>query len=275
MSLTYQSIAKHPKCFQKLTGLSLKEFSDMVEKVRPAYLKWESQKKSSGRCSGFVGLEDKLLCLMMYYRTYITHTFLGYLFGVHNANVCRMFKVIESMVAKVIHIKKDRTLTQDKVMAILTDVTEIATQRPKKKQKDKYSGKKKRHTLKSELGIREDGKIIHLSKVHGGRTHDFTIRKQEKPFCRESVKVVDSGFQGLQKREQNVWLPFKGTRKKPLTGGQKDHNKALAQLRIKIENKIGEMKVFQILSQRYRNFQKKLHLRLNVIAGLVNMKHGF
>ena len=135
MSLSYQSIAKHPKCFQKLTGLSVQEFAEMVDKVRPAYLKWEDKKKASGRPSGFASLEDKLLCMMMYYRTYITHTFLGYLFNVHNANVCRMFKVLESMVAKVIHIKKDRTLTQDKVMAILADVTEVSTQRPKKKKK--------------------------------------------------------------------------------------------------------------------------------------------
>jgi hypothetical protein len=275
MSLSYRSLSKSPRCFQKLTGLSLREFADMVEKVRPVYSKWEQQKKSLGRPSGFASLEDKVLCLMMYYRTYITHTFLGYLFGVHNANVCRLLKVMEPLVAKAISLKKDRTLTQDQVTAILADVTEVATQRPRKKQKDKYSGKKKRHTLKAELGMREDGKIIHISKVYGGRTHDFTIRKKEKPFCRDSVKVVDSGFQGLQKREQNVWLPFKGTKKKPLTKEQKSHNKALAQLRIKIENKIGEMKVFQILSQRYRNFQKKLHLRLNVIVGLVNMKHGF
>ena len=275
MSLSYQSIAEHPRCFQKLVGISINEFTEMLEKVRPAYLKWESKKKSSGRPSGFIGLEDKLLCLMMYYRTYITHTFLGYLFNVHNANVCRMFKVLEPMVAKTIHIKKDRILTQDKVMAILADVTEVSTQRPKKKQKDKYSGKKKRHTLKSELGMSEDGKIIHVSQVHGGRTHDFTIRKSEKPFCKDSVKIVDSGFQGLQKREQNVWLPFKGTKKKPLTKKQKEHNKALAQLRIRIENKIGEMKIFKILSEKYRNFQKKLHMRLNIIAGIVNMKHGF
>lgn len=123
--------------------------------------------------------------------------------------------------------------------------------------------------------MREDGKIIHVSRVYGGRVHDFTIRKNEKPFCRESVKVVDSGYQGLQKREKNVLLPFKGTKKTPLTKEQKSHNKALAQLWIKIENKLREMKVFQILSQRYLNFQKKLHLRLNVIAGLVNMKHDF
>lgn len=275
MALSYRSLVKHPHCFQKLTGLSIKEFIEITEKVRPNYIKWEEDKKASGRPSGFEGLEDKVLCLMMYYRTYITHTFLGYLFNLHNANVCRLFKVLEPMVAKSISIKKDRTLTQDKVLSILADVTEISTQRPKKKQKEKYSGKKKRHTLKSELAIREDGKIIHLSRVYGGRTHDFKIRKCEKPFGRDSTKVVDSGYQGLQKREQNVWLPFKGTKKKPLTQEQKDHNKALAQLRIKIEHKIGEIKVFKIASERYRNFQKKLHMRLNILAGAVNIKHGF
>lgn len=33
MSLLYQSIAKHSQCFQKLTGLSMNEFTEMVEKV--------------------------------------------------------------------------------------------------------------------------------------------------------------------------------------------------------------------------------------------------
>ena len=182
MSLPYQSLVKHPYCFQKLTGLSIKEFTEMAEKVRPVYVKWEGIKKIPGTPSGFRSLEDKLLCLIMYYRTYVTHTFLGYLFNLHNANVCRMFKILEPMVAKTIHIKKDRTLTQEKVLSILADVTEVPTQIPKKKQCEKYSGKKKRHTLKSELAIREDGKNIHVSKVYGRRTHDFKIRKSEKPF---------------------------------------------------------------------------------------------
>jgi hypothetical protein len=65
MSLSYESIAKRPQCFQKLTGLSIKEFTEMFEKVRPVYLKWEDKKKASGRPSGFAGLEDKLLCLII------------------------------------------------------------------------------------------------------------------------------------------------------------------------------------------------------------------
>lgn len=91
------------------------------------------------------------------------HTFWGYFFDLHNANGCGLFKVSEPVIAKTIHIKKDQTLTRDKVSSILTDVTEVTTQRPKKKQKEKYLAKKKRQTLKSELAMREDGKIIHVS----------------------------------------------------------------------------------------------------------------
>lgn len=275
MSLTYQSISKHPVCFRSLTGVTLSEFIQIVDKVRPLYTGVEKLKKISGRPSGFKSLEDKILCLILYYRTYITHTFLGYLFGLHNANVCRMFKVLEPMLARTIKITKDRTLTKDKVLAILADVTEVPTQRPVKKQKEKYSGKKKRHTLKSEISMQENGKIIGISKVYGGRVHDFTIRKKEKPFCPESTKLVDSGYQGLQKRESNVLLPFKGSKKNPLTQEKKNHNKAHATLRVPIENKISELKIFKIISGVYRNFQKKFHMRLNIVAGIINLRHGF
>lgn len=276
MSMNSIALSKRPRVFQSLVGLKVSEFEDIVTKVRGVYEEAQQSKKAQGRPSGFKSLEDKLLCLLMYYRTYVSQTFLGYLFNVHNANVSRMFKKMEPMVAGVIKIKKDRTLTEDKVSALLVDVTEVSTQRPQKKQKDKYSGKKqKRHTLKVEVGMDENGRIMHLSKVHGGRKHDFSIRKSEKPFCRDAVKIVDSGYQGLQKRQKNVWLPYKGSKKKPLSKEQKLHNKALSQIRVSIENKIAELKVFNILRDRYRNFQRKLHLRINIIAGLVNMKHGF
>lgn len=275
MGLNYANLSKTPKTFQSLSGVSVEEFRKIVEIARSGYGELMAQKKSAGRNSGFSSLEDKVLCILMYYRTYVSQTFLGYLFGLHNANVCRMMKKVEPLLAGALSIRKDRTLTEQKVMAILADVTEINTQRPEKKQKEKYSGKKKRHTLKAEMAIREDGCIIHVSKVYGGRTHDFKIRKSEKPFQRDSVKIVDSGYQGLQKRERNVWLPYKGSKKKPLSPEQKSHNRALASLRVKIENKFAEFKTFKILSDKYRNFQKKLHLRINIIAGLLNLRHGF
>ena len=67
---------------------------------------------------------------------------------------------------------------------------------------------------------------------------------------------------------------YKKYRKKPLTDEQKEHNRKLASFRMRVENKICEIKIFKIISNVYRNFQKKYHMRFNIIAGIVNLKHG-
>lgn len=216
-----------------------------------------------------------MLALLLYYRTYITHEFIGFLVGLDNSNVCRLFKKLEPILARKITITKDRTLTQEEVIKILADVTEQPTQRPKKKQKRSYSGKKKRHTLKAEIIMQDSGKILSVSKTFRGSIHDFHIRKIGKPPPSNSKKYADSGYQGWQKIAKDVVLPFKATKKNPLNKGQKKHNHDLASFRAMIENKIRDIKIFKILSYVYRNFQKKHNMRLNIIAGIVNLKYGF
>jgi len=107
------------------------------------------------------------------------------------------------------------------------------------------------------------------------RVHDFRIRKGEKPLPRESLKLADSGYQGWQKLQSHGMIPYKKSKKNPLTKEQKEHNRKLTSIRIRIEHKIREIKVFRIMSEVYRNFQKKYNLRFNIIAGLVNFKHAF
>ncbi len=68
------------------------------------------------------------------------------------------------------------------IYSILIDVTEQGTQKARKKQKEFYSGKKKRHTLKTEVVLREDGKILAVSRTAKGRVHDFRMRKEGKPL---------------------------------------------------------------------------------------------
>jgi hypothetical protein len=178
---------------------------------------------------------------------------------------------MESLLAKKITIQKDRSLTAEKVLQILVDVSEQPTQR----QKQSYSGKKKRHTIKTEIALQEDGRILSVSKSHKGRVHDFRIRKGEKLLPRESLKLADSGYQGWQKLQSNVIIPYKKSKKRSLTKQQKEHNRKLASIRMSVEHKIREIKVFKIMSEVYRNFQKKYNLRFNIIAGLVNFKHAF
>lgn len=278
MQLSYQRLRRKPHIFLRLTGTTIIEFEQMIDMVKSL---WEHEieniKKRPGRTSQLKYFEDKLLVLLIYYRTYITHEFVGYLFGLHNANICRLFKKLEPLVARKLIIKKDRSLTQEEVIKILVDVTEQPTQRPKKKSKQRkhYSGKKKRHTLKAEIVMQDNGRIMSASRTRPGRTHDFRIRKEGKPLNGNSEKYVDSGYQGLQKRVNNVTLPFKRRKNRPLTYEQKKHNKLLSSTRIRVENKIREIKTFKIMAETYRNFQRKHNLRFNIIAGIVNLKHAF
>jgi len=172
---------------------------------------------------------------------------------------------MEPLLAKKVTIKKDRTLTPERILKILADVTEQPIQRPKdsKKRKKSYSGKKKTTTIKTEIIIEESGQILSVSKSHRGRMHDFRIRKQEKMLPRDSIKHADSGYQGWQKVQSNVVIPYKRYRKKPLTEEQKEHNRKLASFRMRVENKIREIKIFKIISNVYRNFQKKYNMRFN------------
>jgi hypothetical protein len=82
------------------------------------------------------------------------------------------------------------------VLKLLADVTEQPTQKLIKKQKKSYSGKKRRHTIKTEIIVRDDGKILSVSKSHKGRVHDFKIRKGERFLPRGSVKIADAGYLG-------------------------------------------------------------------------------
>lgn len=275
MSLNYKSLRKEPRNFLQLTGLKVKEFEEVINRVKSSWEFIEGKKKCHGRNSHLATFEDKVLCVMIYYRSYITHSFLGYLFNLHNSNICRLLKKIEPILARKVSIKKDRSLTSDKILKILADVTEQAIQRPKRGQRKAYSGKKKQHTLKTEIVMEEGGRILSVSKAYQGKMHDFRIRKQEKPLPITSIKHADSGYQGWQKLQRNVLIPFKRSKKHPLTAEQKKHNKMLASFRMKIEHKIREIKIFKIMAEKYRNFQAKHNMRFNIIAGIVNLKHSF
>src|ERR1700733_13107173 len=138
MGLNYKKLMRQPHSFLQITGLRIVEFDEIVSKVRGDVERLEAEKKCHGRNSHLATIEDKILCIFVYYRTYITHTFLGYLFNLHNSNICRVLKKLEPIMANKITIKKDRSLTPEKLLKMLADVTEQRTQRPSKKKKKSY-----------------------------------------------------------------------------------------------------------------------------------------
>ena len=82
--------------------------------------------------------------------------------------------------------------------------------------------------------------------------------------------VSDSGYQGIKELYPASYLPKKKTKKNPLTSSDKARNKYLSSIRILVENVLCKLKLFKILSERYRNRRKRFCLRFNLIAGIYN-----
>ena len=276
MKFSYERLRKQPRNFHGITGLSIEEFEQIALKCTP---EWDKKviepKKLSGRPYGVGDLKEHLLSLFIYYRCYTTQEFIGMLYGVDDSCICRSIKRIEPILAKIIAIKKDRTLSQHDLETVIIDCTEQPIERPKKRQRKYYSGKKKQHTIKKEIQMTEEGRIVSTSKPHPGKDHDFEVRKRGSPLPRHCRAYADSGYQGLDKLHHATEIPYKKPKRSSLSKEEREYNRALSSFRIRIENKIRELKIFRIIGEKYRNKRRGYGLKFDIVAGIVNFKHGF
>jgi transposase len=106
-----------------------------------------------------------------------------------------------------------------------------------------------------------------------GSQHDFRLFKNSCSTISPSTCVLaDSGYQGLAQLHPNSQTPAKKSKLRPLSKEQKAANRVLSRKRILIENIIRRLKIFRILSERYRNRRKRFRLRFNLIAAICNME---
>ena len=142
-----------------------------------------------------------------------------------------------------------------------------------KKQKQFYSGKKKRHTQKTQIVADKASCKIICTNYEKGRRHDFRLLKESKVrFLAETKTLVDSGYQGLQKIHASTVMPKKNSKKYPLTKEQKAQNRQISSDRVRCENIIGYLKRFRIIAEKYRNRRKRFALRFNLIAAIYNLE---
>jgi len=127
--------------------------------------------------------------------------------------------------------------------------------------------------LKSQVVIDGSSKEV-ICTAHGrGTTHDFALYKQSQLELHQSLELLaDSGYQGLSKLHDKSRTPKKRSKKRSLTKDERRANRELSQRRIVVENVIRSLKIFRILSERYRNRRKRFSLRFNLIAGLYNFE---
>lgn len=111
--------------------------------------------------------------------------------------------------------------------------------------------------------------------VGKGREHDFNLFKRSQVRFKPKTKArADRGYQGIQHQHSNSQTPIRKLAKKTnktLSSQQKAYNREWASKRMAIEHIVGKLKVFRILSERYRNRRRRFGRRLNLIAALYNL----
>lgn len=212
MMLRYSKLAKMEPSFRSFTGLEVSEFDSLYERIRQDYEKSERERLSRPKRKRDVGgggkfklpLRERLLMLLVYYRLYTTLALVGFLVDLDGSNVWRDIRYLEPLVRSCILIPKKvhkltrRLRTIEEVeeffpgFKAFIDATEQEIPRPKKdarKRKSHYSGKKKRHTVKTQLTFTSKGLIVHRTNHARGRRHDLDVYRERHPDTRGSRRT--------------------------------------------------------------------------------------
>ena len=135
--------------FKRLTGVSLKTFKRMVKEVRN-YEKKIVKKRGNSRSRPYkLSIEDQILMMLMYYREYRTQFHIGETYGIHESNVSKNIRRIESILKRCKKFelpgKKKLSGTNHQYEVIIVDATESPIERPKKKTSLLFREKEKAH----------------------------------------------------------------------------------------------------------------------------------
>jgi hypothetical protein len=132
------------KKFLRVVGLPRGCFISLVEKINLEIEQEKNQKPMKKRgVKGAFLLEDKILVTLYYLRHYPTLESLAGIFSISTSYVHNIYKKYSKMMVKLFHVEGAKSLISDTLTTVLMDVTEQEIERPKKGQKEYYSGKKK------------------------------------------------------------------------------------------------------------------------------------
>lgn len=299
MILQYAYLTRYPSVFKSMTGLHRHEFEALAEDVLPRYAAAEQQRLSRPTRQRAIGAghpfaldaRDQLLLTVVWLRQYPTHEVLGYLFGVSDTAVSRTLPrwvpLLEAAGRDTMRLPDpgrkrrrslDALLADTPEVAVLIDTFEQRVQRPTDRSKadDHYSGKKKQHTLKSQVAVDEQsGQIVDVYPACLGPTADLTVLDQSGLLDRLPPGVGalgDLAYLGLDKRHPHGLgaTPRRKPRGQPRPAEDKLYNQAFARRRVKVEHSIGRMRGYQCLTQMDRHHQRHYTARVYAVAGLAN-----
>ena len=275
--LSYQQLKHHPRALRAFTGLDQTEFEKLLTHFEMAYHAYRydqhvikrSRKRryGGGRKPRLAAIEDKLFFILFYYKVYPLQEVLAFLFETSQGRVNEWIHTLSIVLkmalgeAQVLPERDPKNLEQTLALCVSVDFvidgTERRIQRPQDptEQQEKYSGKKKDHTVKNNLIVDlEECLVRYLSQTFPGRVHDKRICDGEgygfPPGC---VLFKDTGFQGFEPAHVLTYQPKKKPRNHELSAEEKAENRMISRIRILIEHVLAGVKRCRIVHDVLRN----------------------
>ncbi len=292
----YNKLQRRPASFRNLTGMSVDEYEELYQQVVDDIERYDEMQLKKRDRQREVGAgrqyrhdaRNRLLMAMIWLRIYPTYEVLGFIFDLDKSNICRNLKGVLAVLSEQLgneikwpdkgqrKRKMDQFMQEFPEAAAIVDATEQPTQRPQdpEEQKRYYSGKKKRHTLKSQIVVGPDGEIMGYSDTVPCAKHDKTLYDESEVSANlddDEAMMGDKGYQGIQKDGLAI-LPDKKPKGKHLTDEQKARNQRISHYRIVVENTICQLKTFRVLAHVYRHTRESHSGVFALVAVLVNRR---
>lgn len=314
MIAQYEHLQRHPTVFRAMTGLSLPEFDLLLGRLAPSYQAQEVQRHSRPDRKRKIGAgrefaldtRDQLLVVLVWLRRYPTHEVLAWLFGVSDSTTVRIVARILPLLEQLGHDtmrfpdpgkhhrrKFDELLAELPELAVVIDSFEQKVQRPQQRSEaDKwYSGKKKTHTIKSQVGVDvHSGRFCDISESVPGPTADITLLKESGLLGRlpegvgaegdlAYVGIKDASPQGLgatpRKKPRGKDKKRDRGEDKPRPPEDIVYNTAFSRRRIIVEHQIERVRIYESLTQTDRQHRRNHKARVVAVAGLVNLQMDY
>ncbi|NJK52509.1 MAG: transposase [Leptolyngbyaceae cyanobacterium SU_3_3] len=283
----------HPQRSESILGISFDDFNRLLKQVRKLHAQEqalaEAQKVRVNAAGAGRPVEMSLevtvaLCLF-YLRHDPTFGVLGMVFGVSQGQANQAFHqglrwlrqvLPASLFEQFGHDPQLWALVQELLHdeVLLADSTEQARERPSdyQTQKQYYSGKKKQHTQKTQvLGTSDGQEIVDVIPAVPGPTSDISLlRRQQQKFDSRQQFMGDKAYQGAER----TITPHKKPKRRELSDSQQQENREISAQRIAIEHLIRRLKVFRILTHRFRLESRVYSTVILTICGLVRLRLG-
>jgi len=306
--LRLEALAAKPAAFVSLTGLTPQEFLALADEFEPHYRRHRQaaaatrRGRAPRRRAPGAGrphahdLRGRLLLALVWLKVYPTYEVLGLLFGLDKGNARRNVLDILEALDSFDDFPFDRpdgeparrpARSVGEVMAafpqvrLVIDSKEQRVQRPgggHERQKPFYSGKKRAHTLKTQLAVSPAGLIESVSPSVVGSVNDVRLLRETALLGRLAegeAALTDKGYEGGDKGERAGVLvrPKKDRKKNPCTEEDKARNRLIARHRIVVEHAIAQLNRFTALRQVWRGKRVHRHSQVvRVVAVLVNRR---